>query len=322
MLALGEPASASEGLRAALDEHGRDPLRYDLRNLLARSLAAMGRYDDAIDTAQANLDDGTLTPDSPAWRESMFATAGWLHRSGLPIEPVAPADVAATSADGADVATDGDAGTRPGVSVDAVRLNEAADRLDAAARRYWPQTDAIEGLYLSAGIHSTLARTAAERAAAEGLSAAARVGHRAKASSHRQRALLRLDRILEAVESGDVDEPGDVYVAAALDRADALRDEGRLNDAVAMYRRVEVADPGRPVVLEAMVRSAEVLRRLGRGDAAAAMMRKARQTVDQFPTDVESEFERLTRFDRDTWREFLECYVEPKVEVAAVRSNP
>ncbi len=82
LLAEGDPQRAIEALVTCIDEYPRDPLRYQARLLAALAHAENGELDEARSLLTDNLQDGELTPQSVAWRDSLFTLGELLYERG------------------------------------------------------------------------------------------------------------------------------------------------------------------------------------------------------------------------------------------------
>ena len=82
LLAEGDADRAIDALTSVIIEFPRDPLRYDARLLSAHAHAEIGELDEARRLLTDNLQDGELTPQSPAWRDSLFTLGEILYHKG------------------------------------------------------------------------------------------------------------------------------------------------------------------------------------------------------------------------------------------------
>ena len=124
LLAEDDPSRAIDVLTTCIVEYPRDPLRYDARLLSALAFAEMGNIDSARDLLQDNLEDGELTPQSPAWRDSLFTLGELLYEKGFRNHLVAQQSQSQLR--------------MQQLQDNQPVLEEAARRLDEAVERYWP----------------------------------------------------------------------------------------------------------------------------------------------------------------------------------------
>ena len=321
LLAIGQRQRAIETLHAAIIEQPRDPLRYDARLLLAAAYAESGDDQRAEATLNENLNDGTLTPDSPAWRQSLLDLTTLTYRRAASRMTDHGQDPAAKPNDAPNIST---VATGTTDNVPESSSNNPSDRelrirrdldsamrlADQAIRRYWPDVGAVAALYQSGRCHILAAQLGRQRARRDDLQDAARRTILAEADSHDRQAAEQLTRLrdhLIAVEDDRrLTQDEQIYLRnASLMRADRLLAVGMFEEAAEAYRGVEIRNLNAPISLEAILRRRECLLQLGRRDAAALLIRQAQSTLTQIPPRLDAEFEQLTRYDRARWAAYL-----------------
>lgn len=300
-LAEGDHEAAIEACDECMVEHERDPLRYDARLMAAEAYAQRNEVDKARRLLVQNLDDGQLSPSSPAWKDSLLTLGELLYGQ------IRQRQVRAYHA------------SEPEQELlrEETRelVGETLRRLEEAVQRYWPQPRAVYAAYLAGRTQRVAARLPRFEADASEGSGAYRRAQRQKIDTRLQQALDRFTRVRNFL-SGRVDElqDGDPDVLAqqrALLRnclvaeADTLIDLGRLEAAAAAYRTVTLRHMNEPLALEGILGQAKALRGLGRARQAEMLLKQARLVLRRIPNEWNDRFEEITRYDRDGWERLL-----------------
>lgn len=297
LLAEGKTGAAIKSLESCILEFDRDPLRYDARLLAAQAAAESGDVGQAETWLRENLTDGKLSPQSPAWRDALFALSEILF---------AQAETAAIQA----------ASLPPAERIAALRavspqLNEATRRLAEAQRRYWPSPRAQ-------GIAHSLAR--AKRLAAElplvemelpDMTDSVRRDLRQRANNHRQDALDGYTELIEFLDEqrrdNDLSERQTALLRNALiGRADVLAELERYPESGEAYRDMALRYLNEPPCLEAMMGQSRVFRKLGRNREADLLVRQAGVILERIGDQWDGEFDTMTRYNRDEWTKYLQ----------------
>ena len=342
-LAEGLVEQSIESFETCLVEQPRDPLRYDARLWIAKAYRELRQPKIAERYLLANLRDGSLTPQSPAWRDSLFALGETLmqqlaevtgssdNQGGVGDEVAgsgaadgadtaeatnaANAANATNAADGADGSTGSD-GSSPNPDKEIVdrRTRQLAARtlrrLDEAVDRYWPRTEAVDAVYRSAQTDLISADLAMRQSRQPDLLPAARRRFLQTRDRHHQTAIEKLSRLgdhlmLLEERSGLGTHQSDMLRNALLLRGEVHRRGGQNESAMAMYQRVEQRFAQTPPALEAIMRRSDLLRRMGRGESADRLILQAAATLSRIEPTLDDQFTRLTRYDRRGWEDYL-----------------
>lgn len=296
LLAEDEPDAAIEALITCIIEYPRDPLRYDARLLAAIAHAEKGHLENAKELLQDNLHDGELTPQSPAWRDSLLTLGELLYERGYRNHLVAVQ------------------------SPDSVRLQlmrenqpileEATRRLDEAVDRYWPIPRAEAAAYRSAKARVMSSQGPRLESQLPEILDAARRTLRNQSDQKLQAALAGFDRLRRHLAQHEEAEqlPDDelaILRNCLLAEADVLRELNRLEDAASAYRTVELRYMNEPPALEAILGRVACARQLGRHAEADLLIRQATVVLQRIPSDLDDQFAEMTRYDRSGWENLL-----------------
>ncbi len=296
LLATGEADRAIQALSTCVDEYPRDPLRYDARLLAALGHSENGDLDTARQLLTDNLQDGSLTPQSPAWRDSLFTLAELLYQRGyrtyLEAEQVDIPDRLEM------------------LRKNQPTLEEAVKFLDQAVERYKWIPRAESAAYMSARAHILASRWPRLESESPEILDAARRSLRTRSDAQLQVALDGFTKLRKHLLSRE-DENGlpireqqllrNCYVA----EADVLREMDRLDEAAIAYLAVEHRYMNEPTALEAIIGRANCMRDLGRADEADMLIRQASVILGRIPQEWNGRFEETTRYNRDRWEELL-----------------
>ncbi len=308
LLAVGNPKQAIDELTNCIIESPRDPLRYDARLLSALAHAELGNLENAKTLLLSNLDDGELTPQSPAYRDSLFTLGELLYRQGyenhLNAQRLAGAE-----------------------KLELLRSNQptlehAVRRLDVAVIRY-PTTQRAEyAAYLSASAHVLASRLPQIESRSPEILDAARRTLVAQAKTELQTALdgfedLRDHLINREEEENRLPETEQAMLRNCFLRiADTLREmDNRLSDAAAAYREVSLRFMNEPPALEAILGQARCFKELGRHREADLLIRQAGAILKRIPQEWNGRFDKTTRFDRAGWEQLL-SWMTSRLDVA------
>lgn len=296
LLAAGDAEEAIDSLTHCIVEHPRDPLRYDARLLAAHAHAELGQLDEARRLLRDNLDDGELTPRSPAWRDSLFTLGELLYRQGYEKHLLAEQ---ATGQRKLDMMRE----NQP-VLLDALRyLNEAVER-------YWPIPRAVSAAYLTARTHRMAAQWPNLESQSPEILNAAQRALRAKADAALQSALDEFTRLANHLAERDADEPlaekeQTMLRNCLMGQADTMRMLDRYKDAAEAYQAISLRYMNQPTALEALLAQARCAKALGRKQESELLIRQANLVLQRIPDEWDPRFEEMTRYDREGWEKLL-----------------
>ena len=297
LLADGDPAEAIRSLDTCIVEHPRDPLRYDARLLAAQAARELGDLEDAERWLRDNLNDGQLTPQSPAWRDALFQLSEMLFEHSR-TNIVTALDQAPDQ-------------KRLKLREVAPKLAEAMRRLNEAVQRYWPRPEAQASLYHLARAHLLAVHLPQAELEDEELPEPAGREMRQKIYSHQQSALDRYLTLIQFLEERQRDvELSDRQQAllrnSLMGYADTLREMDRNAEAAEAYREMAMRYMNEPPALEALLGQSRVLQQLGRRREADLLIRQAAVVLDRIDDEWDDRFSDVTRYDREGWRTYLQ----------------
>ncbi|TWU57509.1 tetratricopeptide repeat protein [Rubripirellula reticaptiva] len=295
LLAEGDEEKAIEAVEACIIEYPRDPLRYDARLIAAQAHAELQELDLARKYLEDNLRDGELTPQSPAWRESLMKLGEMrfeqAYQNHLAAEQAAPEE-----------------------QLELMRLNqpileEAIRYLEQTVDRY-QLPDAIGAAYNAARAHSLAADWPRIEAESPEILEAAKRSLRTQADQELQIGLdgfinLRQYLLSREEESRLPRDQEAILRNCFLAEAESLRRMTHLEDAATAYRAAELRYLNEPTALEAILGRAGCLRELGRDQESKLLIRQASVVLGRIPAEWDDRFAETTRFDRNGWEQYL-----------------
>lgn len=296
LLAVGQPREATEALADCIIEFPRDPLRYDARLLSALAHAELGELDRAEDFLKQNLQDGELTPSSPAWRDSLLTLGEMLYQRGyenhLHAQRASGPEKLQLLRDNQPV------------------LEEAIRRLDEAVVRYWEYPRGKSALYLASRSHTFAAEFPRMEAKSPEILDAAKRSLQAQTKNEFEAALEGFRQLgdhlsLREEERRLPPNQQSMLRNCLLSEADTLRQMNQLEDAAAAYRAVSLRFMNEPPALEALLGEARCAKGLGRNRESDLLIRQASVILQRIPSEWDDRFEETTRFDRRGWERLL-----------------
>lgn len=296
LLAEDDPETAIAALTTCIVEHPRDPLRYDARLLAALAYAEKGDLENAKRLLQDNLQDGELTPQSPAWRDSLLTLGELLYQRGYRNHLEAQRSPQSEQLQR--------------LRANQPILEEAIRRLDEAVERYWPIPRAAAAAYLAAKTRVMSAQLPQIESELPEILDAARRALRNQADQKLTVALdgfVRLRRHLARQEEDQRLPENEQFILrnCLLSEADVLRDMNRLEDASSAYRTVELRYMNEPPALEAIMGRVACAKQLGRDREADLLIRQAQVVLQRIPNEMDEQFAITTRYDRTGWEDYL-----------------
>ncbi len=296
LLAENDAANAIKTLNDCVMEFPRDPLRYDARLLAALAYSDLGNLDAAIGLLTDNLQDGDLTPQSPAWRDSLF-TLG---------------DVTFNRAFAADLEVKQ---ARPETRLTLLRENQprikmAIRYLNESVERYWPSEQAQRAAYQRTCAHRLAANLPRAEAMSPDIPDAATRTYRAQADSELELArdgFESLSKFLLAAdeESQLPDVRQSLLRNCLLGEADVLRSLKRIDEAIVAYRAISIRFMNEPAALEALLGQARCAKDLGQQRESEGLVRQAAIVLERIPQELDDQFAATTRYDRAGWKKWL-----------------
>lgn len=307
-LANGLAEEALGPLMECVEFFPLDPHSYQARLLAALASLEIGDPTTAKKLLIENLENSSLTPRSPEWRESLYALGRIHYQEGLTLET-------RSRLDGVDRSI-GDL-KNPGMQSleaahdflqDAIsQLTEAVER-DKLAGRDPSTTEAIQARYFIAESHRQAAKLPLRKLTAvtieterDGLNEQIQ-GELALAAAHYQelQKLLNDKQETQPLDAVEKRIQRNTYFA----RGDVLYDLERYEDAIRAYASATNRYQHEPEALEAYVQIANCHRLLNRRPEARGTLEQAKVVLNRIRKDAD--FEKTTRYDREEWGRFLD----------------
>ncbi|MEM6364251.1 MAG: hypothetical protein AAF745_07485 [Planctomycetota bacterium] len=297
LLAQGEPERAIDSLVTCIVEFPRDPLRYDARLLASQAAIELGQSDQAMTWLRANLTDGRLAPQSPAWRDALHTLGDLLYSQA---EAVAFEAQDKPTQERVDLLKE----VEP-------KLTEANRRLWEAKERYWPSLMAQRAAYQLAQTERLLAQLPETEIELPGLANSVRRELRATANTRRQKALDRFTDLIDYLDERRLESELHPRQAALLRnclvaKADVLAEMDRIGEAADTYRDLAFRYMNEPPCLEGLLGQSRMIRQLGRDREADLLIRQAAQIFRRIGPQYDDQFASMTRYDRREWQKYLD----------------
>ena len=312
LLAEGDADRAIDSLSSVIIEYPRDPLRYDARLLSAHAYAELGNLDEAKRMLVDNLQDGELTPQSPAWRDSLLTLGETLYRHAYAnhlqsehVEPVGRIELMRDN--------------QP-------NLEQAVRYLDEAVERYWPYPRAVVAAYLAARAHVMSAQWPRLESESGDVLDAARRSLRTRADKSLKRALdgftfLR-KHLSDAEEEHRLSEREQAMLRNCLmAEADTLHEMNELEEAADAYRTVSLRYMNEPPALEAILGQSRCMKELGYLRESDALIQQAEVVLQRIPAEWDDRFDDMTRYDRAGWEKLL-TWMNGRIKTAGLGTTP
>ncbi|MCC9658549.1 tetratricopeptide repeat protein [Rhodopirellula halodulae] len=301
LLADGNAKAAIDSLQTCIIEYDRDPMRYDARLLAAQAAADLGDRESAREWLEANLTDGQLTPQSPAWRDSLLTLGEMLFAESL-------SDTLKARELEWSERVEALRATRP-------TLQAAMRRLDEAVKRYWPLPRTQMAAYSLARGHLLSAELPEVELESDGLQDTARRGLGQKANLERKAALDQFAMLANFLQNeqrdNDLSDKQRALLRNSLiGQADTLRDMDRYAEAAEAYRDMSLRYMNEPASLEAFLGQSQMMRKIGREREADLLIRQANLVLSRIGAQWDDEFDKVTRYDRAGWERYLAWMVE------------
>lgn len=295
LLAEGDEEKAIKAVEACIIEYPRDPLRYDARLIAAQAHAERRELDRARQYLMDNLRDGDLTPDSPAWRDSLLSLGEMRYEEAYQNQLIAIK-------------------AEPDARIEQLRSNqpilaEAIRYLDESVERYGIPV-ALNAAYLAGRAHLLAAQWPRIEAESPEILEAAKRSLQAQSEQEMQIALDRFvdlrNQLVAREEEARLPPHQDAILRNCfMAEADTLREMNRLDEAINAYRVVELRYINEPTALEAILGRSACTKDLGRRREADLLVKQASVVLSRIPAEWDDRFAELTRFDREGWEDYL-----------------
>ena len=268
-LALGRVDQCIAALEECIELYDRDNATYQARIDCAKAHWYRGEVAEAERLLRVNLTESMLEPQSPEWKDSLFALGMLLFEQG--------------------------------------RYEEAISTLEEAVERYPNDRQALLARYVTGEAYrrwaaEPLERMQTARTGSDRLKSQQLVKERLTLALDEFKQVqssitLRVHNVQEDATYGALRR--NCYMLEGA----CLFDLGRYQEAIEAYQNVSSLYPNEPFVLETFVQIAHCWQRLDRAENAHGAIEQAQLTLQQLPGDAD--FAATTAFSREEWRMLL-----------------
>jgi tetratricopeptide (TPR) repeat protein len=308
LLALNRPEEAVKSLQECIESYPKDPYSYRARLIASRAHLELNNRTRAKELLLANLEQGSLTPRSMEWQESLFGLGKALYWEGLHYETQSrrqgvnqPEEAVARA--GLEDLQKSHAAFQESIR----RLSEVIAR-DEAAQRDPSATRTLEARYLLAEAHRRSAklpqrelesvtiettRTAKNRQIQKELDAAGAIYRELQDLLNEKQNTVPLSELEQRILRN-------CYFA----RADTLYDLKQYEEAIRAYSTATNLYQHEPESLEAYIQIANCHRQLNRPSEARGTLEQAKVVLSRIRP--EANFTRTTRYEREEWKDLLD----------------
>jgi len=268
-LALGRVDQCIAALQECIELYDRDNATYQARIDCAKAHWFRGEAADAEQLLRINLTESLLEPQSPEWKDSLFALGMLLFEQG--------------------------------------RYEEAISTLEEAVQRYPDDRQSLLARYVTGEAYRRWASDPLERM--DSARTSSERGKNQQLVNVRLTLALEQFKEVQSSITLRVHNVQDDATFGAMRRncymleGACLFDLGRYQDAIEAYQNVSSLYPNEPFVLETFVQIAHCWQRLDRAENAHGAIEQAQLTLEQLPSDAD--FAATTAFSRDEWRMLL-----------------
>lgn len=301
-LALNRLDQAIVTLEECFQSYQKDPIAYEARRLAGLAYAERGDFGEANKLLSQNVYYQFLTPQSAAWRDSLFALGRILYCQATVLEAEGRlADVdGQQSSDAAQARTE----LEPSLG----RFKESSRVLSEAIDRYPDAPQSMEARYLLAQSHHRSARLHAWNLSLTKIEPV-RVTLREQEHRELAQALETYNELHDLLTRKQAESPLTTFDSAILrncyfGRGDALSRLGRYEEAIRVYAAAASRYQRQPESLEAFVQVADCYRQLGRAAEAQGTIEQAKLVLGRLPEN--SNFTNTTRWTRQEWDQTLQ----------------
>lgn len=303
LVALGRTSEALPVLAQVQSLYEKHPASYQARLYAAAALQEQGDLPAAREMLNANLFGSALTPQSAEWRDSLFLLGRIQFQQGLVHDArsrnVPPQETEEKRTNAA----------LQEMEIAAGYFEEAVKTLSEAAQRFPTDPQTILAAYEVADAYRRAARWPRNRLDVVTIDSTRQSLNR-QLQNDLTSAVAEYTRLIEKLADDKESQRAVVDLKILrncyFNRADALFDLGRYEEAIQAYSAATNRYQHEPEALEAYVQIATCYRRLQRYAEARGTLEQARVVLERIKQDAD--FAATTRFDRQQWVQLLEWY--------------
>ncbi|WP_254512045.1 tetratricopeptide repeat protein [Anatilimnocola floriformis] len=303
LVALGRTSEAMPVLTQVQQLYEKHPASFQSRLYAATALQEKGDLVAAREMLSTNLFGSALTPQSAEWRDSLFLLGRIQFQQGIEHDArsrnVPPQETEEKRAS---------EGLRE-MELAAAHFEEAVKTLTEASQRFPNAQQTIIANYEVAEAYRRAARFPRHRLDIVTIDSTRQALNR-QLQNDLTSAVSEYTRLIEKLADDKESQRASVDLKILrncyFNRADALFDLGRLEEAIQAYSAATNRYQHEPEALEAYVQIATCYRRLQRYSEARGTLQQARVVLERIKPDAN--FAATTRFDRQQWSQLLEWY--------------
>ncbi|QDU26980.1 Tetratricopeptide repeat protein [Anatilimnocola aggregata] len=303
LLAQGRTSEALATLDQVQQMFDKHPANYQARLLAAAALQEQGDLSAARELLNANLFGSALTPQSTEWRDSLFALGHIQFRQGMTHE-ARSRNVPPQETEDKRLAE-----SLRELEIAAGFFEEAIKTLTEATQRFPAASQSIAATYEVAEAYRHAAKWPRQRLQVVTIDSTRQTLNR-QLTSDLNSAVAEYTRLIERLSDDQESSRATVDLKVLrncyFNRADALFDLGRYEEAIQAYSAATNRYQHEPESLEAYVQIATCYRRLQRYAEARGTLEQARVVLERIRKDAD--FAKTTRFDRQQWIQLLEWF--------------
>jgi tetratricopeptide (TPR) repeat protein len=303
LLAQGKLDEALSTLSQVISLFDKHPATYQARLLSAAAYQERGELAAARELLNANLFGSALTPQSSEWRDSLFALGKVQFREGMEHE-ARSRDIPPQETEDKRLAE-----SLRELEIAAGHFEEAIKTLSEATQRFPDGSQSVSASYDIAEAYRHAAKWPRQRLQIITIDSTRQSLHR-QLQGDLNSAVLEYTRLIERLSDDQESSRAAIDLKILrncyFNRADALFDLGRYEEAVQAYSAATNRYQHEPEALEAYVQIANCYRRLQRYSEARGTLEQARVVLERIRNDAD--FAKTTRFDRAQWVQLLEWF--------------
>ena len=290
-------------LNQLLEFYSDSPLVYRTRMLSSQALSEDLKFDEASEMLLTNLYDGSLSPESPLWRDSLIELGNILFRRGelLNLEAIRVME------------------SKQGLDLEIERLTASHDHLRDSIRRFeevlkrFSDDPRLYQLQYNVAQAYRLAAELPKRLLDDEL---AQVDSKRKQNVQKRRELLTgairnyvelRNRIQDTIDPTTIDVTRkNMLRNCYFAEADILFELGDYPAALNAYNAAATQYMNEPEVMEALLQKSRCHELMGNLREAKQVILQSQQILKRISDEKTSRFPEVTRYDRQQWEKHLE----------------
>jgi tetratricopeptide (TPR) repeat protein len=299
-------------LQRCISQFPQNALTYQARLNAARILNERDDFKGAADELEQNLYLSNLDPDNIVWRESLFELGRSYYESGEKLYAEAVRLKGELLFEQTAKRLENLEQSHRQFTQSIERYEEWIRRFPNDERRYDTLYSVGQAYQMAAQLPRTLVDE--QHLTSEDLKRAKSLEYRKLLDSARQTFKEIRDGINASTEWSSLDPTEQRRIRNSyFAEADLLFQAKDFDQALSSYRNIANRLVNEPESLEALVQAAECLKALGRFEESQGVVTQAKEVLQQIPSQLDSTFLTLTRFNRLEWVKHLDWMSQNKL---------